>query len=151
MRTKANCLAAVAVVAFLAATAGRALAQYLGQFSTNPYAPNSTSNPYGIYGNPYSPNSIHNPDGIYGSPYSPRSVNNPYATQAPKLYDQSGDYRGRLSSNPYDPDSTSNPYGRYGSPYSPDSVNNPYGPGNPYRPDSPNNPLGSGWAIRGSP
>jgi hypothetical protein len=39
----------------------------------------------------------------------------PYATDAPKLYDAEGNYRGRLSTNPYHPDSTSNPYGRYGS------------------------------------
>jgi len=34
---------------------------------------------------------------------------NPYAADAPKLYDQQGNYRGKLSANPYDPDSTSNP------------------------------------------
>jgi hypothetical protein len=150
MRTKAKWLAASAIVGCLAAFGGRAPAQYLGQFSANPYAPDSTSNPYGVYGSPYSSKSINNPYGIYGSPYSPQSANNPYTTQAPKLYDRSGDYRGKLSSNPYDPDSISNPYGRYGSPQSPQSVNNPYGAGSPYRPDSPNNPLGSGWAIKGS-
>ena len=73
--------------------------------------------------NPYSPS---------GSPYSPKSWTNPYATDAPKLYNDQGQYRGRLSTNPYAPDSTANPYGRYGSPYSPDSINNPYGAGNPY-------------------
>lgn len=61
-----------------------------------------------------------------------KSHTNPYATAAPKLYDENGNYRGRLSSNPYDPDSTSNPYGRYGNRYSPESINNPYGAGNPY-------------------
>jgi len=55
-----------------------------------------------------------------------------HATDAPKLYDQNGNYRGRLSSNPHDADSTSNPYGGYGNPYSADSINNPYGAGNPY-------------------
>ncbi|HPF48026.1 MAG TPA: hypothetical protein PK690_14245, partial [Emcibacteraceae bacterium] len=69
-----------------------------------------------------------------GSPFNNDSANNPYATNAPKLYDQQGNYRGRLSSNPFDPDSTSNPYGRYGNPYSPDSINNPYGAGNPNNP-----------------
>ena len=68
----------------------------------------------------------------YGSPYSNKSWTNPYATEAPRLFDGNGSYRGRLSTNPYEPDSTSNPYGRYGSPYSPDSINNPYGAGNPY-------------------
>ena len=68
----------------------------------------------------------------YGSPYSNSSATNPYTTNAPKIYDKQGNYRGRLSKNPYDPESVSNPYGRYGSPYSSDSINNPYGAGNPY-------------------
>jgi hypothetical protein len=63
-----------------------ASAQYLGRLSNNPYAADSTSNPYGRYGNPYSSDSINNPYGRYGNPYSNQSVNNPYATQAPKLY-----------------------------------------------------------------
>jgi hypothetical protein len=99
-----------------------------------PYDPRCINNPYGA-GNPYNPNSINNPYGPYGSPYSNKSARNPYATDAPKLYDSQGQYRGRLSSNPYDPDSVSNPYGRYGSQYSPDSINNPYGAGNPYNPN----------------
>ncbi|MCA3129511.1 MAG: hypothetical protein ING80_07755 [Rhodocyclaceae bacterium] len=86
---------------------------------------------------------------MYGSPYSPYSATNPYATDAPRLYDSQGTYRGRLSANPYDPESVSNPYGRYGSPYSPDSIHNPYGAGSPYRHDSPNNPYGEGWRIEG--
>lgn len=98
---------------------------------TCPYDPRCINNPYGA-GNPYNPDSVNNPYGRYGSPYSNESANNPYATNAPKIYDQDGNYRGRLSSNPYDPDSTSNPYGQYGSPYSPKSINNPYGAGNPY-------------------
>ncbi len=121
----------------------------LGNLSTNPYAPNSISNPYGA-GSPYATNSINNPYGKYGSPYSNQSATNPYATDAPKLYDSQGNYRGKLSSNPYDPDSISNPYGKYGSPYSSDSINNPYGAGNPYKADSPTNPYGTGWEIRGS-
>lgn len=76
--------------------------------------------------NPY------NPYSEYGSRYSNKSWRNPYATDAPKIVDSEGKYRGRLSTNPYASDSISNPYGRYGNPYSPDSVNNPYGAGNPY-------------------
>ena len=97
----------------------------------NRYDPNSLANPYGA-GSPYKANGLMNPYSQYGSPYSNKSWTNPYATDAPKLYDSQGNYRGKLSSNRYDPDSTANPYGRYGSPYSPDSVNNPYGAGNPY-------------------
>lgn len=96
-----------------------------------PYDYNCLNNPYGA-GSPYKSDGLMNPYSQYGSPYSNNSWTNPYATNAPQLYDQSGNYRGRLSTNPYDPDSTSNPYGRYGSPYSPDSINNPYGAGNPY-------------------
>jgi hypothetical protein len=104
--------------------------------ATCPYNPNCLSNPYGA-GSPYLPNGLNNPYSPYGSPYSNQSWTNPYATNAPKLYDSQGNYRGQLSANPYAPDSTSNPYGRYGSRYSPDSINNPYGAGNPYS----NNPI----------
>lgn len=100
-------------------------------YGTNRYSPNSLSNPYGA-GSPYKADGLMNPYSRYGSEYSNESWKNPYATNAPKLYDSEGNYRGRLSSNPYDADSTSNPYGRYGSPYSSDSINNPYGAGNPY-------------------
>lgn len=120
----------------------------IGKLSANPYALGSTSNPYGA-GSTYNANSINNPYGQYGSKYSSKSANNPYATNAPKLYDSQGNYRGKLSSNPYDPDSVSNPYGKYGSPYSPDSINNPYGAGSPYRHDSPTNPYGGGLIIVG--
>lgn len=99
--------------------------------SSNRYSPNSLANPYGA-GSPYRADGLMNPYSQYGSPYSNQSWRNPYATDAPKLYDSQGNYRGRLSSNPYDSDSTSNPYGRYGSPYSTESINNPYGAGNPY-------------------
>ena len=54
--------------------------RYLGNLNSNPYDPNSISNPYGRYGNPYSPDSVNNPYGRYGNPYSPNSVTNPYAT-----------------------------------------------------------------------
>jgi len=121
---------------------------YLGNLSANPSAPNSTANPYGG-GSRYNANSINNPYGRYGSRYSNQSATNPHATQAPKLYDSQGNYRGRLSSNPYDPESVSNPYGRYGSQYSPESINNRYGAGNPYSPESPSNPFGNGLRIIG--
>ncbi|MDZ7698075.1 MAG: hypothetical protein U5R49_14545 [Deltaproteobacteria bacterium] len=126
-----------------------ASAEDLGRLSANRFDPESSSNPYGA-GSPYRHDSINNPYGPYGSPFSSRSANNPYATDAPKLYDSHGNYRGRLSRNPYDPDSVSNPFGRYGSPFSPESINNPFGAGNPYSADSPNNPLGKGWRIEGS-
>jgi hypothetical protein len=105
----------------------------IGAFHVNRYDPNSLANPYGA-GSPYKPDGLMNPYGQYGSAYSNKSWRNPYATDAPKLYDSGGNYRGRFSTNPYAPDSTSNPYGRYGSKYSPDSINNPYGAGNPYSP-----------------
>jgi len=100
-------------------------------FAACPYDPECLNNPYGA-GSPYKADGINNPYSQYGSPYSNKSANNPYATDAPKMYDSDGNYRGKLSTNPYDPDSVSNPYGKYGSPYSSESVNNPYGAGNPY-------------------
>lgn len=98
-----------------------------------PYDPRCLNNPYGA-GSPYKADGLMNPYSRQGSPYSNDSHTNPYATNAPKLYDSQGNYRGRLSANPYDADSTSNPYGRYGSRYSPESINNPYGAGSPYAP-----------------
>jgi hypothetical protein len=100
-------------------------AEDLGELSANPFNPESTSNPFGA-GSPFKPDGINNPFSPYGSPYSNQSATNPFATDAPRLYDQQGHYRGKLSANPYDPDSTSNPYG---SPFSPDSIKNPYGRG----------------------
>ena len=115
---------------------------YLGRLSANPYAADSTANPYGTAGSPYSSKSVNNPFGPYGSPFSPTSARNPYATDAPKIVAQDGTYLGELSDNPYDPDSVANPYGRYGSPYSPTSINNPYSTyGSPYSSQSPNNPY----------
>lgn len=96
-----------------------------------PYDPGCLNNRHGA-GNPYKPDGLNNPNSQYGSQHSNKSHTNPHATDAPKLYEQNGNYRGRLSLNPYDPESTSNPYGRYGSKHSPDSINNPYGAGNPY-------------------
>jgi len=136
-----------AFVFYLAFVSNVSYGEDIGNLSSNPYDPQSTSNPYGA-GSPYNANSINNEYGEYGSPYSNKSANNPYATDAPKLYTQDGEYRGKLSTNPYDPDSVSNPYGRYGSKYSPDSINNPYGAGSPYNSDSPNNPYGQGLLIK---
>ena len=119
-----------------------------GELSANPFNPDSTSNPYGA-GSPFKPDALNNPFSPYGSPFSNQSATNPFATDAPRLYDQAWNYRGKLSTNAYDPDSTSNPYGRYGSPYSPDSINNPFGAGNPYSPSSPTNPYGRGLRIEG--
>jgi len=117
---------------------------YLGMLSSNPYAPNSVSNPYGMYGSPYSPYSISNPYGEYGSQYSPNGAANPYATGGARIYGSDGTYLGRLNSNRYDPESVSNPYGQYGSRYSPTSINNPYSLyGNPYSSRSVANPFGT--------
>ena len=53
---------------------------YLENYSSNLYAPNSTSNPYGA-GSPYNPNSINNPHGVHGSPYSSCL----WSTRSPRL------------------------------------------------------------------
>jgi len=100
--------------------------EYLGRLSANPYASDSTANPYIDTGTAYSSKSVNNPYGPYGSPYSPVSARNPYATDAPDIVAQDGTYLGKLSDNPYDPDSAANPYGRYGSPYSSQIPNNLY-------------------------
>jgi hypothetical protein len=71
-------------------------AEYLWNLSSNEFDPNSTANPYGA-GSPYSPNSVTNEFGVYGNPYSNQSSTNPYATDAPRLYDKEGHYRGKLS------------------------------------------------------
>ena len=105
--------------------------QPLADLRANRYDPNSLSNPYGA-GSRYKPDGLMNPYSRHGSRYSNESATNPYATRPPKIYSESGEYRGELSTNRYSPDSTSNPYGRYGSRYSPDSINNPYGAGSRY-------------------
>jgi hypothetical protein len=106
---------------------------YLGNLSSNPYAPNSIGNP---------------PQNTIGQ----NSFNNQFGNDStsPKLYDSKGNFRGNLNSNRYDPNSVSNPYGQYGSRYSPDSINNPYGAGSRYNNDSPNNPYGQGLSIYGN-
>jgi hypothetical protein len=123
-------------------------AEYLGDLSSNSLNPNSIFNDIGPYG-PLSPKSPRNSLGVYGSPISPYSATNPLATEAPRLYDREGNYRGKLSANPLDPDSISNTLGRYGSPLSPDSINNSLGAGNPLLYDSPTNSFGRGWRIEG--
>jgi hypothetical protein len=126
--------------------------EFLGDLSDNPYAPNSTANPYGQYGSPYSSKSINNPYSEYGSPYSSTSARNPYATAAPRIIAPDGTYLGRASANRYAPDSTANPYGEYGSPYSSKSINNPYGQyGSPYSPTSTRNPYATEAAALVSP
>lgn len=96
-----------------------------------PYDPACLDNPYGA-GSPFRPDGLMNPYSPYGSPYSDRSWRNPHATHAPRLYDEAGNYRGRLSTNPFHPESVANPFGRYGSPFSGESINNPFGAGSPY-------------------
>jgi len=123
-------------------------AEYLGDLSDNELNPNSIFNDIGAYG-PLSSTSPRNSIGVYGSPISPFSATNPLAIDPPLLYDQEGNYRGKLSTNTLDHDSISNPLGRYGSSISPDSLNNPLGAGNPLDPGSPNNRLGTGWRIEG--
>ena len=115
---------------------------YLGQWSANKFNADSISNPFGA-GNRFNPNSINNEFGKYGSKFSPYSTRNSFTTEAPKLYDSRGNYRGKLSSNPFDPDSICNPFGRYGNRFSLESVNNPFSL------DSPNNPFGQGLSVFG--
>lgn len=91
------------------------------------YGFNSSSAPYRVvYGGFGVDNlGLRNRVSPYGSDVSPYSWRNDLATQAPKIYDSTGTYRGRLSTNELDPDSISNPLGRYGSEISPESINNP--------------------------
>ena len=136
------------MILFITITTSAYAQQYLGNLSKNKYDSKSTSNQFGA-GSPYNANSVNNSFGKYGSPYSSKSATNPYATNAPKLYDSDGNYRGKLNANKYDPESVSNPYGKYGNKYSLDSINNPYGAGSKYKQDSPNNPYGKGLIIIG--
>lgn len=70
-------LIAMAVVVAVLAAAGETYAQkYIGRYSANPYAPDSTGNAYGT-GSPYNPDSINNPYGA-GSRYRTDSPNNPF-------------------------------------------------------------------------
>jgi hypothetical protein len=126
-----------------------AWAEDLGELSANPYNPDSTSNSFGA-GSPFKADGLNNPFSPYGSPFSNQSTTNPFATDAPRLYDQQGNYRGKLSTNPYDPDSTSNPYGRYGSPFLPDSSIIPTAPGVPTTPVVPQIPTAAACGSKGS-
>src|SRR5262249_42233762 len=101
-----------------------ARAQYLGNYTANPYLPPAPPQLPGTFSNPY------------GNSYN-----------SPQLYDSQGGYHGNLNVNRYDPNSVANPYGQYGSPYSPNSINNPYGAGSPYRYDSPSNAYGIGMGV----
>jgi hypothetical protein len=142
MKLKFCLFISLALLSFIGIIAFAGDYDYLGNYSSNEYDPNSISNPFGAYGSPYSLDSVTNQYSTYGSPYSPNSVNNPYAIDTPKLYSSDGTYLGKVSNNQCDPDSISNPYGKYGSKYSPDSVNNPYGQyGSKYSSKSANNPY----------
>jgi hypothetical protein len=140
------------IVSLAMVLASSALAddEYLGNYSSNKYDPNSTSNTFGTFGSKNSAKSINNSFGEYGSQYSPNGVTNKFTTGGPKLYDSQGSFKGTLNSNKYDPNSVSNPYGKYGSKYSADSINNPYGKyGNKFSTESVNNPYGNGLTIIG--
>ena len=74
--------------------------------------------------------------------------------RALRLYDQQGNYRGKLSANPAglsggvsDPNNMTNETDQIDQPSA--SLNNQFGAGNPFRSDSPNNPYGKGWRIEG--
>jgi hypothetical protein len=146
MNTRLAVVAAFACCAFSTAYA-QVSGDDLGRLSANPHQPNSTGGADVPAGHPPGSISVNNPSSRYWSPLSNQSATNPYATEAPRLYDSNGNYRGRLSANRYDPDSTSNPFGRYGSRFSPDSINNHYGAGNQYDVESPGNPYGKGLRI----
>ena len=90
-----------------------ASAEYLGELSANPFDSASTSNSFGA-GSLFKSDGMNNSYSPYGSPFSNQSATNPLATDTPRLYDQEGHCRGKLTTNPYDSDSVSNPYGRYG-------------------------------------
>jgi hypothetical protein len=143
-----NMRAALLAVTLLTLSMTVSAEEYLGRLSSNPYSPDSISNPYGA-GSPYRANGLLNPFSPYGSRFSNKSWTNPIATNPPVLVDDQGRFRGTLSSSPFDPNSVSNPLGQYGSPFSPNSIRNPYGAGSPYRPDSPLNPYGRGLIILG--
>jgi hypothetical protein len=58
-----------------------------------------SSNLFGT-GGPFKPDGLKNLFSAYGNPYRNQSATNPFATDAPRLYDQQGNYRGKLSANP---------------------------------------------------
>lgn len=69
----------------LGAAAG-ARAEYLGRLGGNPFAPDSTANPFSQIANPFSPKSPNNPFGPYGNEFSPYSPYNEFATDVPEVY-----------------------------------------------------------------
>jgi hypothetical protein len=127
------------LVCFLALLPLIAHSEDLGTLNANEIDPNLMPDPFGT-GNPSDPNSVTNELGPYGNPYSPSSATNFEAIPAPRVSDQKGNDRGRLSMNLSDFDSISKSFDRYGSPYSSDSILYRYGAGNPFRSNSPNNP-----------
>ena len=86
--------ASILLIALLMAPA-HAGAEDLGNLSANPFDFESSSNQFGK-GSPFASNGINNPFSPYGSPFSNKSATNPFATDAPRLYDQQGNYRGKL-------------------------------------------------------
>jgi hypothetical protein len=88
-------------------------AEYLGELSANPFDSASTSNPFEAR-SLFKSDDINNSYSPYDSPFSNQSATNPFPTETPRLYDQEGHCRGRLTTNPYDTGSVSNLYGRYG-------------------------------------
>jgi hypothetical protein len=115
----------ILTIALSVAICGTATAQYLGNYTANPYLPPAPPQPPGTFSNPY------------GTTFN-----------SPKLYDSQGGYHGNLNANQFDPNSVANPFGPYGSRYSPNSINNPFSPyGSRYGPQSPNNPYGMGMGI----
>ena len=125
-----------------------AWAEDLGELSANPFNPDSTSNPFGA-GSPFKPDGLNNPFSPYGSPFSNQSATNTFATDAPRLYDQQGNYRGKLSTNQFDPDSTSNPYGRYSLPRR-TRLRIPSAPGIPTAPAVPRIPTAAACGSKES-
>jgi hypothetical protein len=115
---------AIATIVFTI-TIAAAHAQYLGNYTANPYLPPAPPQPPGTFSNPY------------GTTFN-----------SPKLFDNQGVYHGNLNANRYDPNGVANPHGPYGSPYSPNSINNPFSPyGSRYSPQSPKNPYGMGMGV----
>ena len=116
----------ILALVFSVAFCGTIPAQYLGNYTANPYLRPAPPQPPGTFSNPY------------GTTFN-----------SPKLIDNQGVYHGNLNANRFDPNSVANPFGPYGSRFSPDSINNPFGAGSPFRADSPNNPVGTGMRIYG--
>lgn len=120
------------VLSLLLSSSVPAYAQgYLGQRSTNPYAPNSLSNPYSA-GRSYNQN---------------RFLGDRKASVGLLREDLWRPFR--QSTNKYNLNSITNPYRQYGSPYSPNSNNNSNGAGSRYSSDSPFKPYRKGLRVDG--